>query len=252
MYLMIRNKIINLICLSKYTGLFNALRFPLTKRLILCKIANSSSFWIRGRSSDFATLRQVFEDRHYDYPELPENPKVIVDLGANIGLATIFFRQRYPSASIISLEPSRDNFDILRVNTKADSRIQILQKAIGPMNGFVKLCNPNAKADSFRFEPVDREYEGVVETWSMPTLMRELSIETVDILKIDIEGAEMQLFLGNRDWLRMVRSILIEVHEAIVPGVSKLIQEIADEHQFSMFSFGEGYVLISKGAKHGQ
>jgi hypothetical protein len=53
----------------------------------------------------------------------------------------------------------------------------------------------------------------------MPSLMREFGIDTIDLLKLDIEGAEKELFgAATEEWLPRVRNILIETHERIYPG----------------------------------
>ncbi len=71
---------------------------------------------VRPKTSDFSTFRQIFMDHEYDF-KLLDVPNIIVDAGANIGLASLFFAQRFPSAKIFALEPDHSNFEMLMKNT---------------------------------------------------------------------------------------------------------------------------------------
>jgi hypothetical protein len=78
---------------------------------------NSKPTWLRPDSSDLLTMREVFLDRDYDFP-VRDNVKYIVDAGANIGLASIFFANKYPDAKIIAIEPEKENFLLLKRNAQ--------------------------------------------------------------------------------------------------------------------------------------
>src|ERR1043166_989968 len=78
----------------------------------------------RGASSDVWNLQQVFLGRQYGF-EMPE-PGKILDLGAYVGYTAVYFANRYPSASIISVEPPGSNFDTLIANTAAYPNIRCL------------------------------------------------------------------------------------------------------------------------------
>ncbi len=86
----------------------------------------------------------------------------------------------------------------------------------------------------------------------MPSLMNHLSIEKIDILKVDIEGAEMQLFSANTEWLNQVDCILIEVHDSLIPGASSQIKYWAESYGFSVTPFGEGFAMVKKDVKNAQ
>ena len=63
--------------------------------------------------------QQVFVNCEYDFPELSPSASTIVDLGANIGLATLYFAARYPQASILAVEPAAENFNVLLRKTQS-------------------------------------------------------------------------------------------------------------------------------------
>lgn len=72
----------------------------------------NSTFHLRSKTTDKYTFKQVFLDDQYGIL-LPFEPKTIIDAGANIGLASVYFAHRYVQSTIVALEPSSDNFEIL-------------------------------------------------------------------------------------------------------------------------------------------
>ena len=75
-----------------------------------------SKLFLRTGSSDYEVFKQIFLENQYDV-KYKAPPGVIVDCGANIGLASIYFANKYPSAKIIAIEPEKDNFELLKLNT---------------------------------------------------------------------------------------------------------------------------------------
>ena len=173
---------------------------------------------------------------------------MIVDLGANIGLSLALFSERYPEARIYGFEPAPDNFEILQLNIAACPNVQAFQVAVVPQDGRVGLINPDGQQDSYRFGGAGGSNS--VEGWSMSTVIRKLGIDKIDILKIDIEGAEYELFESAQDWLGHVNTILVEVHEHEKPGVTALIRDKVSQLGMTAINFGEGLAISRAG--HGQ
>ena len=100
----------------------------------------SHPIYMRGNTSDYTTFLQVFVDFQYD-KMLPEKVDVILDCGANIGLASIYFANKYPSAKIIAVEPESTNFEMLLRNTEDYSNITCLQKGIWDKKTNLKIID---------------------------------------------------------------------------------------------------------------
>jgi FkbM family methyltransferase len=175
---------------------------------------------LRGRSSDAATFIQIFLRGDLDF-DIEQPPRTIVDVGANIGLASIYLTRRFPSARIVAIEFESENYAALLANTGSHQNIECLHAGLWPSDGWVTVANPdapkwahvpNAAADG------DRSSSSRVRAISMPTLLREARIEQVDLLKIDIEGSEYELFDGAPAWLDRVGLIAIELHDHLRPG----------------------------------
>jgi FkbM family methyltransferase len=115
----------------------------------------------RGASSDVWNMQQVFLDRQYDV-EIPE-PRTILDLGAYVGYTAIYFANRFPGASIISVEPPGSNFDTLVANTAAYANIRCLPAAVWHERAELMLvdCSYGDWGMSFRPGNADRPEEKV-------------------------------------------------------------------------------------------
>jgi hypothetical protein len=86
----------------------------------------------------------------------------------------------------------------------------------------------------------------------MDDLVNMYNLETIDILKIDIEGAEKELFTYNyENWLQKVRCIVIELHDLYRPGCATAFFKAISSREFSIFCKGEDIVITFNDIKHG-
>jgi FkbM family methyltransferase len=187
---------------------------------------------LRLCTSDIDAFEQIFVKNEYDSPSLPASADVIVDLGANIGLATVFFGLRYPRAKILAVEPEEENFQALSANTAAwGDRVRTRQAAVWTRDGVVNLrmetdegtpLEPWAARTSNQPGPVGRP----VECHTLKTLLDRAGFDYVDILKIDIEGAEYDIFSdGAMEWLPRVKLIIVETHNWFRPGSNEAVRK---------------------------
>lgn len=141
-----------------------------------------------------------------------DSPTFIIDGGANIGIASLYFLNRYPSASIVAVEPSPANFEILRKNLSPyGKRVTLIQGAIWKGSGRLVL---ESGVEEWRtsVRAADDGQSGSVEAFTLPELMA-YGNGTVDLLKLDIEGSESEVFGPEaQEWLPAVRNIAIELH----------------------------------------
>lgn len=207
---------------------------------------NGRRFFLRGRSVDFSVLNSIFGKGEYDI-EPGFVPEVIVDAGANTGASTLYFRMRYPEALIIAVEPEISNYGLLCRNMEACRGVKCINAALWVRDGLLSLRNPSADHYAYQFDEIAGS-DGTVRCVTMSTLMADAGVETVDILKMDIEGAEYQIFsAGNYEWLRRVRMLIVELHEYICPGVEDLFMKAAESVPNRLFVKGENTVLINTG-----
>ena len=160
---------------------------------------------------DLQTLSTVFSKDEYDIKSL-NKPSVILDLGANIGLSSIYFSLKYPQATIYSFEPNPLVFERLKRNTFSFSKIKLFEYAVSDSDGTATLyINPSKSVSgSFVSRPSNR---GVflVHTRTLVSIRNELNLQQIDILKFDVEGAEEKIFSDPRA-LECVNTVVGEVH----------------------------------------
>ena len=158
--------------------------------------------------------------------DLSFSPKIIVDAGANIGMASIYFARRYPEAKIFAIEPEASNFAVLVKNVRQYSAITPVHAALWNRNGDIRVTEPDyASSSRGEWAFITRE-EGTgakVRAVTMRTLMEDMRIPAIDLAKIDIEGAEMEVF-EDAGWLAGLGCLIIELHDRVRPGCSEAVE----------------------------
>lgn len=172
---------------------------------------------LRTGGSDLAILDEVIIDRGYGFA-LNATPSVILDIGANIGLATLWFKHRYPDARIIAMEPDPESFALLERNTRHIQGVERVNAALTAIDGSIGLERGGLNPSAFHVRPLQPGERGV-EAISMPSLLARLNLTAVDLLKLDIEGAEKEVFEAHDiGWMEKVDVIAVELHDRMKPG----------------------------------
>lgn len=180
----------------------------------------------RPGTSDFAVLFDTFWGQYHLPPGSLPPKAVIVDLGANIGTTTADFAYRYPHASIIAVEMDKANWELACENTQfCRSRCHLIHAAVWKCEGEITYAGEQEYAlavmgmraneeASLRRSPA-RTVDGIFDQYRL---------QTVDYLKMDIEGAESVVVSHEAKWIERVCSMKIEVHEpATVDGVREIL-----------------------------
>jgi FkbM family methyltransferase len=171
---------------------------------------------IRHNTFDVKIFNQMFIYRQYNF-EIAGDIKVIFDLGANNGMSALFFHKKYPNATIYALEPEASNFAAFQTNTKGITSIIGINKAIWKSDGLVNLDS----GDSWAVKVDMVSGTNTVESVTMDSLISTYQIKQIDLLKIDIETAEKELFEASTQFLTVTRNLLIELHDWLRPGCSQ-------------------------------
>jgi FkbM family methyltransferase len=207
-------------------GLAAGIKGKITRTSTLQKIERPDlrfPFHLRVPSSDVPALEQIFVRQEYDF-EVAKPPQTLVDAGANIGLASLYFANRFPRANIIAIEPEQSNFDLLSKNVAPYKTITAMRAALWHENGIINLVDPDLGKWGFMTQARDDVEEKFgaflheVRAITVDTLMKEHGIDHIDILKIDIEGAEREVFRDPSAWIGKVGALIVELHERMKPG----------------------------------
>lgn len=161
--------------------------------------------------SDYGLFCELFIDSPYS-PEKYDKVTIIFDLGANVGVSALYFRLLYPDAHIHSFEPDPANLRQLKQNARYLGNITIHDNAVGGENGEISFyVDPHRGSSSSTQKLRDRQREIKVETKTLDTLLEELAIDNIDILKFDIEGSEEKVFTNFENYHK-IRLLFGEIH----------------------------------------
>jgi FkbM family methyltransferase len=203
---------------------------------------------VRPNTPDFSVARDCFDGEYKAAIEAaqPARYNFVIDAGGYIGTTAIAFAEAFPNARIITLEPSRDNFEILRQNVRNYPNVIPLNQALGASGGVITLKARHTGEWGYTTVewPADCQaprFVDNVEVTTIPTLLSEFECEGIDLLKLDIEGAEFDLLRSSPGWLSKTRVVVAELHDRIVPGCRKVF----DEATLGRKQMGRGRVLFS-------
>lgn len=184
----------------------------------------------RRNRGDLASIREVFKDEVYRLPE-GMAPKTILDMGANIGIASLWFHWAYRPTKIVAFEPSATSWAIARQNFAAN-RIpgEVVEAAVAPQDGFASFIDTTESN-------LSRLGTGAatVPTLSPASAIRRMG-EPIDLLKIDIEGGEGPLLTDlDPSWLLEFPLILAELHDSNIrpPQMVDIICDLGFDHYSS-------------------
>ena len=150
----------------------------------------------------------------------PLRHNFIIDAGAYIGTTSIVFAEAFPESTIVALEPSRENFALLLRNTRRHPNTKVLNEALGGVEGTAALYDPGEK--EWGYSTVEGRTTATplhrVAVTTVPALLKQFSRTGVDILKLDIEGSEIDVLDNSAPWLDSVCVVVAETHDWLVPG----------------------------------
>jgi FkbM family methyltransferase len=239
-------------------GRFLHLSIPFLRQQYVYDRERRAFLGLRVRDqTDFNVLRQIFVHHSYDTSMRPDirttfeaivrsgRTPLIIDCGANSGMATRYFLQTFPGSRAVAIEPDPGNLALARENNPA-SDVDFRQAGVGSGRGKAAL---------------DRGSQG---NWGYRTALSEdgdVDMVTINdvldahrdcepfLIKIDIEGFESDLFSANTEWVDRFPVIIIELHDWMLPGdcnSRNFLQVIAGRSRDFLLR-GENVVSISVG-----
>lgn len=233
---------------------FDGLRARFGHGLVPVHVPRIGRVVVRARDSDMTTLRQVVRDTEYGFtsPAFAARAQemysailaqgqvpVILDAGANIGAAALWFKSCWPKAAIVSVEPDPANAALLRQNVAGVATV--LEAALGGEPGHVATVH-SGRSWGVQTERADA---------GIPIVTVDQAFASVPdgkpfIAKIDIEGFEKDLFAGDCSWLDRVPIVMMEPHDRIWPGTSRSFQAAFGARDFDMLINGENLIYFRR------
>jgi FkbM family methyltransferase len=204
----------------------------------------------RQNKGDIYSIHEIWFEESYRLP-VELQPHVLVDIGANIGMTSLWLAKQYRCKRIIAVEPSAGNAAVARENFANNGiAAEVFEAAAGSRDGMAKFYEVSSSTngrlvfdgDETADRPVGVQKAVPVRIMSMGSILRSLPPETpIDLLKVDIEGGEQDLLTGEVSWLARVKALLIEFHPSLIDyprlvgiiersGMRRVHSVITDQH----------------------
>lgn len=215
---------------------------------------------------DKGVMRQIFLNHDYDISHWEQgrrliqyheknshdNYSLIVDAGANIGASALFFSQNYKNSFIFSIEPDELNYRLLSLNCSTSNCFNF-HGAISSEDGELLLFDPGNSDWGYRTIKTDTDV--TINTKRVPSicpasiLNHPSAMKTKPLIfKIDIEGAEEDLFSKDIEWMQEFPLVIIELHDWMLPfkGSSRNFLKAVSQYNFDFIHRGENIFLFNR------
>jgi FkbM family methyltransferase len=208
-------------------------------------------FHVRIPSSDESAYKKVFIYGECDV-RVSAAPRTIVDAGANIGLVSLFYANQFPDAKIIAIEPEESNFKMLEQNAAPYDNIHLIQAALWHENTHIDLVDPGLDKWGFmtlssETDPRGKKFCHTVQAMTVDRVMEIHELDFIDILKVDIEGAECEVFQNAAAWMPKVDALIVELHEHLKPGCHRSFYNATNDFDLE-WTDGENIYLSKENA----
>jgi FkbM family methyltransferase len=173
----------------------------------------------------YILYKDIFIRRIYHPSASRPNP-LILDCGSNIGMSILYFKQIYPAARIIAFEPDPEIIPYLEENIARNEleNVRCVQ-AVLSRNAAKKILYSDGKCGSGLASPTQFDNPEEWRKYEVSSVrLRDYLAEPVDFLKMNIEGAELEVLADSEDRLRQIREMIIEYHH--LPGLPRSLHEI--------------------------
>jgi FkbM family methyltransferase len=222
-----------------------------SKKEISVKWKSCSPIYLRKNKSDVYIFKQVFLDQQYRLFDFPlKTANRIIDAGANIGLAAIYFTDQFPTAEIICIEPELNNFLQLQKNTASYKNIFLENAAVWSKEMSVVITNKSSSlsAGFMVGETKDLSNENAIPAITVYSLMKKYNWNDIDIVKLDVEGAEKEIFANDQafEWLSKTKLLIIELHDNSIANCSKYFFKALESFEYEAFYHHENIFIHFK------
>jgi FkbM family methyltransferase len=201
--------------LIRLVGSFGAIRFLFARafrqsEVLLSLKSTHTKIRLRPRNSDFEVLLQTFATTGCETRQWIKKAEVIVDAGANIGLTSILFASHYPGATIIAVEPDEQNFRLLLENCAAFPTVVPVRAALWPRKASISVRDPGKRSWGLQTEESSNDEIGTCPAITMADIFERYG--HVNLMKMDIEGAEWPLLEEDCSWIDSIDVLVVELH----------------------------------------
>ncbi len=201
-------------------------RFIKKKKLLQIKVPGlGDTVAVRNHTSDIPLFANIFMLREYNVP-LAEPVKTIIDCGANIGLASLYFISEFPNAKIIAIEPEGNNYHLLKRNLKSYKNVTCINKGVWSTSTNLEVINTNHGNHAFMVKESAISSERSIKAISIGDIINEFQLSEIDILKID--RTFINSMRENKKDLNLVTGIVALAHNLGLKVVAEGVEHIEE------------------------
>lgn len=222
---------------------------------------------IRGETSDRLVLGQIFIDQSYNLSRLKRfddikklyssllmvnKTPLVIDAGANIGASSLYFHMAMSGCYIVAIEPDESNYHILRENTNR-CNVKTIHAALTSDSHDSKVFDIGNAEWGFVTAPLGEEsgdeqlMTQIVPGVTIPEVVERNAHAVPFIVKIDIEGAESEVFSQNTDWIKKIPLVIVEPHDWLFPKWGTMVNffRALSDMDFDFEVHGENVFVIN-------
>jgi FkbM family methyltransferase len=208
------------------------------------------AIYVRPNSPDLDVAKSCLEGEFQPALEAADPPKYnfIIDAGGYIGAAAIIFAKTFPAVTVVTIEPSIENFFVLRKNVAPFSNIVPINKALSSELGTLSLVDRWSGRLGFSTytqagaDCPDPVLQHTTDAITIDVLLDQFGKSGIDLLKLDIEGSEREILKSSRSWIDRTSVIFAELHDRFLPGCEAAFAEAT---QGRTNTSGEGEKILS-------
>ena len=185
---------------------------------------NYNYYYNSGDSSGRGCLTEIVYNNEYNLDKFKNIKGTIIDIGGNSGVATIILAKQNPDSKIYSYEPDHNLYLNIIKNVQINNlnNVYVFNIAVSDKNGvcqlskFPSMTGANTIYANNKFIDYTRNtvINNTIKTISLDTLINEHKIKSIDLLKIDCEGAEYNIIYGSNLFKKnIVKNMVGEFHD---------------------------------------
>jgi FkbM family methyltransferase len=161
-----------------------------------------------------------------------------------VGATALWYTQQYPGALVVAVEPDAANAALCRRNTDS-AEVTVIEGAVGGSAGFVEL---DLSGGADWAVTTQRSPNGTVRIYTIAELLETFAHAEPFLVKMDIEGFELDVFTGNTEWIDRMCAVVVEPHDWMLPGraTSRPFQREMAHRNFDILVCGENLMYLNR------
>lgn len=204
--------------------------------------------FLRAIRADMQSFINTFIDPYLEQKPYLSKGGLVIDAGANIGYTALLFAQWWPESSIISIEPDRENYELILRNTRAYPNIRVIHGALWNQERI--LCIEAGQEDGFVVREAGSEAirpENLTQGMTLSSLLEQSGEDNIAFLKLNVEGSEKEIFSKGYDaWLPRTEALLVELHDGKNQGCSSAVFSALAPYAFAVAETAPYGILFVK------